>query len=374
MLGEIVALLNSGGALKQRLALVAEKLASRFDYASVEILINPWLVRGNEILATYPRITDETVERGFIEQRLAGVDMRALLEATRRAVVIDKPATDSRLLQSSRDFVRSRGIRCVAVVPLFWEERLIGTMAVASEREQAFGPIDGQLLMGIAGHLADLVAMPAVLDETRGTLRDLRAWGGEGARMLAEVADAHAGAPTHDFDRLRGIAEKLARRFELSEDEAKQVGIATMLHDVGKYLVPKELLCRPDKLSEDEWQVMRLHTVWGYQLLSKHPRFALAAQVARWHHERWDGRGYPDGLVGDEIPLAAAIATVADALDAMVYDRVYREGRSPEAALRELVAGSGRQFSPRVVEALVALIDDGELSLLGLTSEALKAA
>jgi response regulator RpfG family c-di-GMP phosphodiesterase len=261
----------------------------------------------------------------------------------------------------------------VAVVPLFWEGRLIGTLAAASEREHAFGPTEAQVLTGVASHLDYLVAMPAVLDDVRVRLRDLRAWGGEGARMLATVADAHAGSPTHDFDRLRDIAEKLATRLGLPEDEVKQVGIATMLHDVGKYLVPQELLSRPDKLTEPEWAIMRRHTLWGYELLNQHPRFALAAQVARWHHERWDGRGYPDGLVADEIPLAAAIATVADALDAMVYDRVYREGLAPAQALRELLSGSGRQFSPRVVEALVALISEGQLPLLA-PPEAAKAA
>ncbi len=100
---------------------------------------------------------------------------------------------------------------------------------------------------------------------------------------------------------------------------------------------------------------MEHHAVWGAQLLEGHPGFELAASVARSHHERWDGTGYPDGRSGDAIPEAAAIVTVADSFDAMISDRPYRKGRPVAEAIREIAAGSGTQFSPKVAAALVRL-------------------
>jgi HD-GYP domain-containing protein (c-di-GMP phosphodiesterase class II) len=109
--------------------------------------------------------------------------------------------------------------------------------------------------------------------------------------------------------------------------------------------------------------MMKEHTVWGGDFLSGRPGFALAASVARSHHERWDGGGYPDGLAGEAIPFAAQIVTVADSFDAMTHDRPYKASRPVEEAVREIRVCAGSQFSPRVVDALIALHERGELPL-----------
>ena len=116
-----------------------------------------------------------------------------------------------------------------------------------------------------------------------------------------------------------------------------------------------------DSLGDDEWALMKHHTVWGGEFLGARPGFGLAVAVARCHHERWDGTGYPAGLVGEEIPEAAAITSVADSLDAMTNNRPYRQGRPVADAIVELQAWSGRQFSPRVVDALARLYERGAL-------------
>jgi len=110
--------------------------------------------------------------------------------------------------------------------------------------------------------------------------------------------------------------------------------------------------------------LMKQHTLWGSEFLAGQQGFELAAAVARNHHERWDGSGYPSGLAGDEIPEAAQITSVADAFDAMTNDRPYRLGRPADEAIREIVACSGTQFSPRVVDALVRLAERNELPFL----------
>jgi HD-GYP domain-containing protein (c-di-GMP phosphodiesterase class II) len=109
---------------------------------------------------------------------------------------------------------------------------------------------------------------------------------------------------------------------------------------------------------------MRQHTLWGAAFLAGQQGFELAASVARHHHERWDGGGYPDGIAGEAIPEEAQITTVADSLDAMTNDRPYRAGRPVAQAVAEIVRCSGSQFSPRVVEALVRLYDRRELASL----------
>jgi putative two-component system response regulator len=106
---------------------------------------------------------------------------------------------------------------------------------------------------------------------------------------------------------------------------------------------------------------MKQHTVWGAEFLNSHSGFELAAEIARAHHERWDGSGYPHGIVGDAIPVSAQVVSVADAFDAMTSDRPYRLGRSHRSAVREIFTHSGTQFSPAVVAALLRLYRRGGL-------------
>jgi HD-GYP domain-containing protein (c-di-GMP phosphodiesterase class II) len=163
---------------------------------------------------------------------------------------------------------------------------------------------------------------------------------------------------------VRLISEALAHELGFDEAAAKELGMAAILHDIGKIRVPDTVLGSSQSLAEAEWVLMKQHTVWGSAFLTGQPGFELAAMVARCHHERWDGAGYPDGLAGEAIPEAAQITTVADSFDAMTNDRPYRNGRPIADAVDEIVACSGTQFSPRVVDALVRLFDRGELAFL----------
>ena len=135
---------------------------------------------------------------------------------------------------------------------------------------------------------------------------------------------------------------------------------AAALHDVGKIAIPDAILNKPGPLDDAEWEFMRAHTVTGERILAAAPALAQAAKVVRSSHERFDGRGYPDGLAGEEIPLESRVILVCDAYDAMISDRPYRPGMTTEAALEELRRHSGTQFDPAVVEAFVAEISRRE--------------
>jgi putative nucleotidyltransferase with HDIG domain len=148
------------------------------------------------------------------------------------------------------------------------------------------------------------------------------------------------------------LAARIARTIGAPEDEAT-VRLAAPVHDIGKLNVPRSILDKPGALTDSEWQLVRRHPGEGERLLRPLFRGSLGVLAAvRSHHERWDGRGYPDGLVGAGIPLAARIIAVADAFHAMLETRPYRPGRPPGHALDELDAHADSQFDPDCVSAL----------------------
>jgi ribonuclease P protein subunit RPR2 len=151
---------------------------------------------------------------------------------------------------------------------------------------------------------------------------------------------------------------ELARQIDPALAENPQVEFGFLLHDVGKVAVPDGILHKPDHLLGEERALMRRHPVVGYEIISGVEFLAEAAQIVRHHHERWDGNGYPDGLSGDDIPLAARIFAVVDTLDAMTTDRPYRPGVSIARARSEIAAKAGSQFDPAVVGRLAQIPDE----------------
>ena len=154
------------------------------------------------------------------------------------------------------------------------------------------------------------------------------------------------------------LCESIGTRLGLSHDQLDRLAAAAQLHDVGKLAIPTEILNKPGPLDDEEWAIIREHTVIGERMLRAVPEMGAVASVVRHSHESWDGSGYPDGLAGEEIPLASRIILCADAFHAIRSDRPYRPGRPSDAALKELLSYSGRQFDPQVVDALVAVARD----------------
>jgi diguanylate cyclase (GGDEF)-like protein/PAS domain S-box-containing protein len=173
--------------------------------------------------------------------------------------------------------------------------------------------------------------------------------------LLKALAERNPGLGDH-LDDVTDLCEAVGRELGLSEEELTPVLQAAALHDVGKVAIPDAILDKPGPLDEAEWEFMRTHTLIGERIMAEAPALAEAAKIVRASHERHDGAGYPDGLVGDDIPLAARIISVCDSYDAMTSDRAYRTAMSPELALSELHNCSGTQFDPRVVKAFVAAL------------------
>ena len=144
---------------------------------------------------------------------------------------------------------------------------------------------------------------------------------------------------------------RLGREYGLNSEEMKSLEFGSLLHDIGKIGVPDSILRKPAKLTEEEWVRMREHPLHGQQILRGIEFLQGASRVVAQHHEKWDGTGYPLGLRAEDIDICARIFAVADAFDAITSDRVYRRGKSYEAAAKELDDWAGRQFDPKVVEA-----------------------
>jgi HD-GYP domain-containing protein (c-di-GMP phosphodiesterase class II) len=156
------------------------------------------------------------------------------------------------------------------------------------------------------------------------------------------------------------LVDEVADELGISPDNRQELEFAAMLHDVGKISIPKEILHKPSSLTESEYEVIRNHTIEGQFILDRvGGLLGRVGEVVRSCHERWDGRGYPDGLAGEEIPLAARIVFACDAFNAMTTDRPYRDAMPIEAGIAELRENAGTQFDPGVVRALVDVVERG---------------
>jgi HD-GYP domain-containing protein (c-di-GMP phosphodiesterase class II) len=179
----------------------------------------------------------------------------------------------------------------------------------------------------------------------------------EALRRLATAAEYRDDNTWEHTQRVAAMAARLGRHVGLEDREIELIRHAAPLHDLGKIAIPDSILLKPDRLTEEEFEVVKTHAAVGAEILSGSDSALIRAaeQIARSHHERWDGTGYPDGLAGEDIPLAGRLVAVADVFDILVHERPYKEGWSVEDAAAEIRRSAGTQFDPAVVAAFDAL-------------------
>lgn len=159
-------------------------------------------------------------------------------------------------------------------------------------------------------------------------------------------------------ERVAQYCEKIARRMGLSEDEIEIVKTAGILHDIGKIMIPASLLNKPGKLSENEFAVIKRHPETSCLILREVEEYSPLAEIVLYHHERWDGNGYPYKLKGEQIPLISRIISVADAFEAMTADRPYQKRKTKEQAIKELADNAGKQFDPDIARLFIQMISE----------------
>jgi HD-GYP domain-containing protein (c-di-GMP phosphodiesterase class II) len=170
--------------------------------------------------------------------------------------------------------------------------------------------------------------------------------------VLADTLGLRDGETRDHCTRVVDLAGELGRRLGLSAEEQRDLAYAARVHDIGKVGVPDAILFKPGPLDELEAELLREHSGWGADLVDRIPGLEHVADIVRHHHERFDGRGYPEGLTAEDTPLESRILAVADAYVAMNEDRPYRPALSPQGVERELRQGRARQFDPVVLDAL----------------------
>jgi putative nucleotidyltransferase with HDIG domain len=174
---------------------------------------------------------------------------------------------------------------------------------------------------------------------------------------LARCIDKLVSRSGHHSTQVAYWVKSTAIRLELEREEAQALFWAAMLHDIGKIGVPDDVLQKPGPLNKYEWEMMKMHPTIGANIVSSRSHIAHIAPAIHHHQEKYDGTGYPHGLLGDQIPYGARILAVADAYQAMTEDRAYRNARSHQEASQELSRFKGRQFDPKVVNAFLEVVN-----------------
>jgi putative nucleotidyltransferase with HDIG domain len=193
---------------------------------------------------------------------------------------------------------------------------------------------------------------------TEDLLRDLQSMFLGSISALARAIDARDRYTHNHSQRVAQFSVMLAKEYGLSEDEVQEVNLASLLHDVGKIGIPEVILNKMGMLTDEEWRKMREHPLIGEEILSSIAQLDRVRKFMRHHHERYDGRGYPDQLAGEEIPFVSRIIAIADAFDAMITDRPYRGRLALEDALEEVQRNMGSQFDPELASLFVKLVRD----------------
>lgn len=178
--------------------------------------------------------------------------------------------------------------------------------------------------------------------------------------ILGEVSEYRSEETGDHIQRVAEISSMLAKFLGLPENEVERIRLAAPMHDLGKVGIPDAILNKPGRFTDDEYTIMKTHSEIGYNMLhnSKRQLLRFAAEIARSHHERWDGRGYPKGISGKEIPLAGRICSVADVLDALSSPRCYKQPWPEEKVKEEFLKQRGAQFQPELVDVLMEHWDE----------------
>jgi HD-GYP domain-containing protein (c-di-GMP phosphodiesterase class II)/HAMP domain-containing protein len=237
-------------------------------------------------------------------------------------------------------------------VPLKIKEKTIGVLSVSDKHTgEAFDNSDLEMLVTLASQIA-VTLYNAQLYE------DLESSYLSAVRALANSIDAKDPYTRGHSERVARYSVEIGRTLNLNSDEIKNLHVGALLHDIGKISISESIINKNSKLSDSEYETMKTHPARGAEIIEPARFLREKVPLIRYHHERYDGKGYPEGLKGNEIPLMARIVCVADSYDAMTSKRAYRDTMPRQEARNELIRCSGTQFDPRIVNAFLEVLED----------------
>ena len=227
-------------------------------------------------------------------------------------------------------------------------------------------PFVPEVLLLRVRHTIELVRLQSNLSrEVRKKTQEVIAQSVKLERMTIQIVKALSGAvdakdtyTSGHSARVADYSREIAKRAGLSKEEQDTIYMMGLLHDVGKIGISDTIINKPAKLTDEEYAIMKSHPVQGEKILQNISEFPNLVVGAKWHHERYDGRGYPDGKAGEDIPMEARIISVADAYDAMTSNRSYRKNMTQEFVRGEMERGKGIQFDPKFAEIMLQMIDE----------------
>ncbi|MEY2533128.1 MAG: cyclic di-GMP phosphodiesterase [bacterium] len=312
------------------------------------VLRGAWILVAGPDATTAARLRSTLAERGVAAVELAIDTEEAILRATTAQpdAILALPGFGSELAQRLDPLGIGAGPPIVSLddlpglpAGLTGDEVVLDRLALLLERHRLrvrVRDLESVLASGaVASHRAAMEA------ENDALVR------------LAQAAEYRDDNTWEHTQRVGAMAARLGRKVGLDDAEVDLVRIAAPLHDVGKIAIPDTILLKPDRLTDEEYEVVKTHAALGARILeeSTSQLFQVAERICRSHHERWDGNGYPDGLSGEDIPLAGRLVAVADVFDILVHERPYKEGMSVDDAAEELRRNAGTQFDPGIIAA-----------------------
>jgi len=272
-------------------------------------------------------------------------------------ILCENIETDKRFSRQSNDKYTSKSF---VSVPLKVQNRVIGVLNINNkESKQKFDEKDLRLLTILAEQSARTIENAELYKHMQDTYLGT-------IQTLARAIDAKDPYTKGHSDRVTRYAVKIAREMNLSESTIRNIEYSALIHDIGKIGIQESILTKKGGLSGTEYEIVKMHPLIGESIITPVKFLNGIAPLILYHHERFDGKGYLEGLRGEAIPLGARIISVADAFDAMTSDRPYRKALTRKKAREELEKESGKRFDPQVIEAFLRLLDRGELEKEGL--------
>jgi HD-GYP domain-containing protein (c-di-GMP phosphodiesterase class II) len=344
------------GGLSQELgdlSLVGQALTQSPDVKSVlrTVAARVRETTGSEFCGLH-LVEGELLAPGLYAGHLAG-SVQPIEELACRVVSCGEPLLSEDLREDPRVHPAERRTGAVAfalmAVPIAYQGRALGALTVGSPGARGHGPETAAVLQTVAGQIATaLTSATAYQELERSYLQTVTG--------LAAALEAKDHYTAEHGESIGAMAIAVGRTLSLPLTRLRRLEYAAVLHDIGKIGIPLDILNKPGRLTEEEFAVMATHTVIAERIVSRIESLRDLGPILRAAHERWDGRGYPDGLAGEAIPLEARIIFVCDAYHAMTSDRPYREALTPDQAQAEVAAGSGSQFDPAVASAFLGVL------------------
>ena len=309
--------------------------------------------------------------RGMDHVSLEGDTFSVSKTIVRRVAETGEPVLTTNAQEDPRfekqDSVLEHNLRSILCVPLKLKEKIIGVIFVDSRVfSSLFQENDLEILLAFADQAAVAIDNARLFEDMKRAHKELKAAYDEtikGWALALELRDKETEGHTQ---RVTTLTQKLAKKLGVGDEELVYIKYGSLLHDIGKMAIPDEILLKPGGFTLKERKYMELHPLFAKDMLDPIEFLHPATDIPYYHHEKWDGSGYPHNLKGEEIPFAARIFAVVDVWDALTSDRPYRKPVDPKEVRKLIQNGSGSHFDPQVVDAFLALKD---LPISGQTGE-----